>query len=58
MRKRTPSKKPPRRATLKTVASVIKAFGGEAEIAAWAGAERSHVCNWKRAVSHWAGTGA
>jgi hypothetical protein len=48
MRKRTPSQKPPHRVTLKTVASVIKAFGGEAEIAAWASTDQPYVRQWKR----------
>ena len=34
--------------TLKTVAAVIKAFGGEAEIAAWTGQDRSWIRNYKR----------
>jgi hypothetical protein len=48
MRKRTPSNKPPHRATLKTVASVIKALGGEAELAAWTGNDRSIVRSYRR----------
>ena len=52
MRKRTPAKARASKAAapkkLKTVASVLKAFGGEKQTAAWVGTDVKWVRNWKR----------